>query len=232
MLAPRCLGTMCTTARRAAAVAAALLLSRPIAGFDIPSQYSSVWPLPAALDQGSTTTFLAPGFFVSCGVVCPAPLPDAVARYTALILFAGPPGSLPQASTPLVPSLRIAVLASAPLALGVDESYNLTVPADGSSATLSAATQWGALRGIESFSQLCVWQGPDGPVPAAYAITNAPVAIRDFPRFTARGVLIDTSFNFLTVGAIGESNGHGGSCRSSAYRMPSHQRRRSIACPR
>ena len=222
----------CATARQAAAVAAAaavLLLSRPTAGFDIPSQYSSVWPLPAAFEQGSTTTFLAPGFFVSCGAVCPAPLPDAVARYTSLILFAGSPGSLPPASTPLLPSLRIAVAASAPLALGVDESYNLTVPADGSSATLSAATQWGALRGIESFSQLCVWQGPDGPVPAAYAITNAPVVIRDFPRFPARGVLIDTSFNFLTVGAIGESHGHGGSKDQAQTACLFRQRRRSTA---
>lgn len=185
------------------AAAAAFLLAGPATGFNIPPQHSSVWPLPATFAQGSTIIFLAPAFSISCGAVCPDPLPDAIARYTSLILFAGAPGLLPTA----LPALRITVVASAPLALGVDESYNLTVPEDGSSAMLSAATQWGALRGLESFSQLCVWQGPDGPVPAAYAITNAPVVIQDFPRFPARGVLIDTSFNFLTVGAIGESGG-------------------------
>jgi hexosaminidase len=187
-----------------ALLAAALFRSAPLAAaFNVPQQYSSVWPLPAMFGQGSTTVFLAPTFSISCGAVCPEPLPDAVARYTNLILFAGRPSLL----ATFLPELIVTVVASAPLALGVDESYNLTVPSDGSPATLHAATQWGALRGLESFSQLCVWQGPDGRAPVAYAITNAPVVIRDFPRFPARGVLIDTSFNYLTVEAIGELRG-------------------------
>jgi hexosaminidase len=62
-------------------------------------------------------------------------------------------------------------------------------------------TPWGALRGLESFLQLVVWPGPDA-APGTYAVTRAPVTGRDAPRFTVRGVLIDTSFNFLTVAAI------------------------------
>jgi hypothetical protein len=41
-----------------------------------------------------------------------------------------------------------------PLQLGVDESYSLDIPDDGSDATLSAVTVWGALRGLETFSQI------------------------------------------------------------------------------
>jgi len=84
----------------------------------------------------------------------------------------------------------------------VNESYTLSVPADGSPATLVAATQWGALRGLESFLQLVVWRGPD--LPTAYEVTAAPLVVTDSPRFTHRGVLIDTSFNFLTVSRIKE----------------------------
>ena len=37
---------------------------------------------------------------------------------------------------------------------GIDESYTLTVPAASGDARLDAATVYGALRGIETFSQL------------------------------------------------------------------------------
>ena len=47
------------------------------------------------------------------------------------------------------------------LQLGMDESYTLIVDdgtaVDGVAASLSAATVWGALRGLESFSQLIDW---------------------------------------------------------------------------
>jgi hypothetical protein len=97
-------------------------------------------------------------------------------------------------------SLQVSVAASADLSPTVNETYTLTVPSDGSAATLSSATQWGALRGLESFAQLVIWQGPDDA--ESYVITNAPVQVVDYPRFPYRGVLIDTSFNFLTVSAI------------------------------
>ena len=74
--------------------------------------------------------------------------------------------------------------------------------AAGAPATLRAATQWGALRGLESFAQLVAWGGPDDA--AAYRVTCAPARIVDAPRFPFRGVLIDTSFNFLTVARVKE----------------------------
>jgi hypothetical protein len=44
--------------------------------------------------------------------------------------------------------LQVTVKASVPLDVGVDETYALTVPSVcGVAATLSANTQWGALRG-------------------------------------------------------------------------------------
>ena len=41
-----------------------------------------------------------------------------------------------------------------PLGLGMDESYTLELGVDGSDGTLTAISEWGALRGIESFVRL------------------------------------------------------------------------------
>jgi hexosaminidase len=171
----------------------------PAIAFHVPPLYSSVWPQPLSVQYASSYTMSVDNSFsISCSsTVCPAPLADAITRYTSYILFAGAP-DMRAAEVPYLSSLVISVQSDAQLEIGVDESYNLTVSAGG--AFLSAVTQWGALRGLESFSQLCVWQGPD--VPTAYTVTNAPVTISDSPRFAARGVLIDTSFNFLTTDAI------------------------------
>jgi hexosaminidase len=98
----------------------------------------------------------------------------------------------------------VSVGADAQLSPAVNESYALTVPADGRPAQLTAPTQWGALRGLETFLQLVVWEGPDVGGGASHVITGAPVAVADAPRFTHRGVLIDTSFNFLTMHRVKE----------------------------
>jgi len=86
-----------------------------------------------------------------------------------------PPPALP---------VQVNVAASAPLTLGVCENYTLSVPSGGV-AILTAPTQWGALRGLESFSQLVAWsQNGQSNV---YAIANTPITINDWPRFPWRG---------------------------------------------
>ena len=73
-----------------------------------------------------------------------------------------------------------------------DESYSLDVAHD--KARLSAATPYGALRGIETFLQL-VETGVDGP-----AVRSA--TIQDAPRFPWRGLLIDVSRHWMPVDVI------------------------------
>ena len=72
-------------------------------------------------------------------------------------------------------------------------------------ATLTAATVWGALRGLETFSQLVYWdldlQRPADPE-AGYVLRWAPWVIDDAPRFKHRGVLIDTARHYLSVATI------------------------------
>ncbi|KAD7117180.1 hypothetical protein E3N88_04448 [Mikania micrantha] len=78
----------------------------------------------------------------------------------------------------------------APLAHGVNESYTLTIPSNATTATLVAVTPWGAMRGLESLSQL-VWGNP--------ARVRAGLVISDWPMFPHRGILLDTSRNYYGV---------------------------------
>ncbi|KAK1160952.1 beta-hexosaminidase subunit alpha-like [Acipenser oxyrinchus oxyrinchus] len=76
------------------------------------------------------------------------------------------------------------------------EDYKLSI-ADGL-GSLSAVSVWGALRGLETFSQL-VYQDQEG----TYYINKTDVV--DFPRFPHRGLLLDTSRHYLPVRSILET---------------------------
>ncbi len=73
--------------------------------------------------------------------------------------------------------------------LGSDESYELSVTADG--VKLTANTRFGAMRGMETLLQL-IQNGPQN--------SSIPfVAIKDVPRFPWRGVLLDSARHFVPV---------------------------------
>uniref|UniRef100_A0A8B9NU82 Beta-hexosaminidase n=1 Tax=Apteryx owenii TaxID=8824 RepID=A0A8B9NU82_APTOW len=73
------------------------------------------------------------------------------------------------------------------------ESYKLSISED--SLLLSADAVWGALRGLETFSQL-VGRDEDG----TYYVNETEIV--DFPRFRHRGLLLDTSRHYLPLKAI------------------------------
>jgi hexosaminidase len=84
---------------------------------------------------------------------------------------------------------------SVKLDAGVDESYTLNVPELGGFANVRASTWVGALRALETFSQL-VLAGEDDKLIAHTA------NITDAPAYGHRGIMIDTSRNFLPVDDI------------------------------
>ncbi|GAB4832616.1 Beta-hexosaminidase 2 [Ancistrocladus abbreviatus] len=158
----------------------------------------NVWPKP--------TTFLWPhpqATFLSHNFTITFPqhryhkhLFSAINRYRHLVLSEHHQPLVTPVIHPSPTSLPLYTLhitvsdLTAPLQHGVDESYNLTIPTTASMATLTAETAWGAMRGLETFSQL-VWGYP--------SMVAVGLQIQDKPIFPHRGVLLDTSRNYYPV---------------------------------
>jgi len=89
-------------------------------------------------------------------------------------------------------AMKITTGRAGELVLGDDESYRLTVTEEG--VELQAATDIGALRGLETFLQLLTLDERGVAVPE--------VAIFDEPRFPWRGLMIDSSRHFMPVDMV------------------------------
>ncbi|XP_055011203.1 beta-hexosaminidase subunit alpha isoform X2 [Boleophthalmus pectinirostris] len=169
---------------------------------------SGVWPFPQSFSSSPERFSLQPDAFsftygpesaagTGTGAGCSV-LDEAFVRYFRLIF--------PDYFHKQRPSLRPAPDSSFTLVVSVDqdecdgyptqdssERYNLSVTVGG--GALNAESVWGALRGLESFSQL-VYQDHSG----TYYINKT--VIEDFPRFPFRGILLDTSRHYLPLHAI------------------------------
>ena len=127
---------------------------------------------------------------------------SALARYRAITFMYGSGTPVPQGpSGSFVSALLVNVTTSDDvLREDTDESYSLHVEGnngDGSPASvLTAATVFGALRGLETFSQVM-----------QYNLTGKTYQIKstdiwDAPRFPFRGVLVDTSRRFMPLSVL------------------------------
>jgi hypothetical protein len=82
---------------------------------------------------------------------------------------------------------------------GVDESYNLTVSENGM-ATLLAPSVFGALKGLETLSQLVVPGDRDDK--GGYFMPLVPWEIQDRPEHSWRGLMLDTSRRFYPMSTL------------------------------
>ncbi|KAG0378065.1 hypothetical protein BGX24_004826 [Mortierella sp. AD032] len=114
-------------------------------------------------------------------------------------------------------------MGSIALGLGIDESYRLSIAYDeapdsdfelnaevckqiakepfgaGFKGILKAKTIYGALHGLETFTQLVTNSAHDTASIGTKEIAQTPLLIHDRPLFPHRGVLLDTSRNFLSM---------------------------------
>ncbi|KAJ1898986.1 Glucosamine-6-phosphate isomerase (Glucosamine-6-phosphate deaminase) (GNPDA) (GlcN6P deaminase), partial [Kickxella alabastrina] len=157
----------------------------------------SVWPVPAVFNTGNSTT-AAQNLYINLGQTNSQILAGAAKRYSAIIgkeAFKAPAdyniNSVATYST--LSGLTISVASNnETLSLETDESYTLDVPSGGQ-ASLKAQTVYGALRGLETFSQLLeTHQG-------VRMVRNTPIHIEDRPALAHRGISLDTSRNYYPI---------------------------------
>lgn len=140
-----------------------------------------LWPEPQSYSAGKGSIVLCSRSsfsFKFIGKKLAPELKDAIDRYTDIVF-----GD----STPFMVNsgcLAAVTVSGEPADLDIhmDESYTLTVPASGD-ASIDAKSSWGAMRGLETFSQL-VTRPKSG-----LALDNVPATVTDYPRFPHRYVL-------------------------------------------
>lgn len=160
-----------------------------------------IWPLPQKVENGAQTLDVDPSLvFVSTGHRSPILL-KAYSRYLGLIFSPKQHYSVQsgdcEAAVASVSQVTVKVTSSdETLHYGTDESYSMTITSTGN-ASITATTVYGAMYGLETFSQLVVDQSSFSPLCSSSAATHqiplAPWSIKDSPRFAWRGILLDTS---------------------------------------
>ena len=101
----------------------------------------------------------------------------------------------------------VVVVQSSDATLGPETAENYTLSVTAPQATLTAPTVFGALRGLETFSQLTFGGGGAGGSKAATATATRylpPVLIVDKPRFGYRALMVDTARLFRPVALLEE----------------------------
>ncbi|KAL1915791.1 uncharacterized protein VTP21DRAFT_6550 [Calcarisporiella thermophila] len=175
-------------------------------------QATALWPKPQKVTRGSTTLSLDRGIqFDIAGDN--ALVTEAAKRYKDLIMKAkftnhvpdiwAPNGAAAANETDKATKGSLSTVAikvenaAEDLGIETDESYTLDITAEGQ-ATINAKTQYGAIRALETFSQLVNYAGDSD----AFTIPGAPWKIEDAPVFKWRGLLLDTSRNYFPVESI------------------------------
>lgn len=183
----------------------------------VSSPVVALWPLPKSITTGSTAVRLAPNFNIQVSVKgAPSDLHDAVTRTLGylkndklerLVIGRGANDSQALSGSKQLSSLTLSLTSSNGTVRSIsdeakdeiesrDEAYTLSVPGDGSAATLKANSTLGLFRGLTTFGQL--WYEYEG---TTYSL-EAPIEIDDKPAYPYRGLMLDTARNYFPVADI------------------------------
>ncbi|GAM26655.1 hypothetical protein SAMD00019534_098300 [Acytostelium subglobosum LB1] len=152
-------------------------------------------PYPQHLQQGEVTLPVDPKQFTIATTSSSQILKINIQRYQKLFFSAGPAQQHTSAVAALTLNINVAS-DNEDLFLGVDESYSIV--ANSHELTITANTVYGAVRALETFSQLITFARPAN----TYSIQYTPITIKDYPRFQWRGMLVDSGRHYLPVDFI------------------------------
>lgn len=161
-----------------------------------------LWPLPSQFTFGNDTLTVDPNLSIvfTGNVGGSVIVKEAFERYKKIIFKHG------SKSGEFFDVTQLTVIVHSDndeLQLGVDESYSLLVTKSNEHSiigevSIEANSVYGALRGLETMSQLCIFDYGVKTV----QIHKAPWFIQDKPRFAYRGLLLDTSRHYLPIEII------------------------------
>eukprot|EP00030_Apusomonadida_sp_AF-17_P008061 a846169_66.p2 GENE.a846169_66~~a846169_66.p2 ORF type:complete len:538 (-),score=209.28 a846169_66:110-1693(-) len=160
-----------------------------------------LWPQPASVSSGTgSVTLDAAAFSLRSECQSSKILAAALSRFEGFVFPYGRGGK--RGAPRVMDSSTVAFLgvcvASPSEALGLDTDVSYSLYLSATTAVLNATTVFGALHGLETFSQLVDydWQSD------AYSMSYLPVAIDDAPRFPWRGLLVDTARHYYDVESL------------------------------
>ncbi|KAH7885159.1 glycoside hydrolase family 20 protein [Phlebopus sp. FC_14] len=173
----------------------------------------SLWPIPKSLQTGTTPLTLSSSFYFDVAVPnAPSDLYEAVGqaeyyletdKLGRLVVGRGANDTAALQGASSLTSLKLTLTEGAKVEsisteavkpIGTrSEEYTLTIPADGSTATLTANSTLGLYRGLTTFGQLWYYYGGQ-----TYTLI-APIDITDAPAYPFRGFGLDTARNFFPV---------------------------------
>jgi len=172
-----------------------IVSSKPI--YDAKTGVGTVWPMPKSIE---TSTNIVPvelnAFsFKEIAKTCSL-LTDAFERYEKLIKKSVGNYNLRfrPANSEAISTLYVNLTSACENfpSVEMNEKYSLKID---KMSFLESDSVWGILRGLETFSQL-LWKTSTGEV-----VVNKTV-IYDEPRFSHRGILIDTSRHYLPINVL------------------------------
>uniref|UniRef100_A0A0K0FLL0 Beta-hexosaminidase n=1 Tax=Strongyloides venezuelensis TaxID=75913 RepID=A0A0K0FLL0_STRVS len=164
------------------------------------STTGGVWPLPVKSYDYNTTVLIDPSSFTFTTSLTCNTIQKAIKRYKkwTFPVYTNMSNAMSSNGNTLT-SMNIQVDTSCndkeyPY-FNMDESYQVIVPQIGGKGFIIAKTMWGAIRGMETFSQL-VYRTSE----TTYQVRS--VSITDHPRFAYRGVLVDTTRHWVSVNVL------------------------------
>jgi len=175
--------------RSLSVLAGAIALST-VAGVAQERLQTNLMPMPSEISFGTGSLSLASTFAVETPGTHDARLEGAIARAVRRLDFAA---GLRHAGAGVVPGTKLVVKVTSPgeavQSIDEDETYTLEVTSSG--AEIDAATDVGAMHGLETLIQLVQPSGEGYAIPAVH--------IHDVPRFRWRGLMVDCGRHFEPV---------------------------------
>jgi hypothetical protein len=166
------------------------LLLAVLCALTISASANHIWPPPQLITTSGPARAIAAAFNFSTPHVASKILNAALERHTAILRQRSVLEKVETGPAAALEGITVVVAddAEAPLRADSDYSYSLRITSS-AHGLISAPTVWGALYGLESFTQLA----------STGALSASGVHITDAPQYNWRGLMIDSGRRFFPM---------------------------------